>query len=88
MMHNKGLTKLMEECGELVQIAAKRAACSADMHWDGLPINSRLEDEIADVEAICAFVKEVWKLDTKRIYSRKGYKIGMFQYWHVKEPNE
>ena len=36
MMHCDGLTKLIEECGELVQIAAKKQAYfDTDTHPDG-----------------------------------------------------
>lgn len=84
MLEGRGLVKLMEECGELVQIAAKKLAfIDSDEHPDKAgSMKIRLEDEIADVEAICKFIKQEFKLDEKRIYERRGVKFGLFDYWH------
>lgn len=71
-MHGNGLTKLMEECGELVQIAAKKSAyINTDRHPDGMgSLRTRLENEIADVLAACTFVISVFKLRQTRIDKR------------------
>lgn len=52
-MPAKGLAKLIEECGELQQIAGKKLAYyTTDEHPDGQgPLSTRLEDEIADGRA-------------------------------------
>ena len=83
-MNAKGLTKLMEECGELVQIAAKKSAClDTDEHWDGKgSLKTRLEDEMGDVLAAVAFVARTLDLDTQRILARKTVKAELFLKWH------
>lgn len=89
-MSNKGLSKLIEECGELskelgelVQVAAKKLACmSTDEHWDGMgSLKERLENEIADVRAAAAFVVYKLGLDTARIKARSSDKIALFLKW-------
>jgi NTP pyrophosphatase (non-canonical NTP hydrolase) len=86
-MSNDGLTKLMEECGELTQVAAKMIAFPNDNHPDGgPPLRQRLEEEIADVCAAVAFVADILKLDANRIMTRGDQKRAMFEEWH-KDPN-
>jgi NTP pyrophosphatase (non-canonical NTP hydrolase) len=83
MMHNKGLTKLIEECGELVQIAAKKAAyMDTDEHPDGKgSLKERLENELSDVIAAIAFVDMKLKLDRVRIDARAEQKLVLFEQW-------
>lgn len=71
----RGLAKLIEECGELMQVAGKRLAYyTIDKHPDGgPPLTTRLEDEIADVIAACQFVAEQHGLDMDRIHARADY---------------
>lgn len=78
-----GLAKVMEECGELIQIAAKKIAYpDTDEHPDGKgSMKERLEDEIADVIAATTFITENFNLDEYRIYMRAGVKIRLFRYW-------
>lgn len=85
-MHNQGFTKLTEECGELVQIAAKAAAIlavnpQATVHWDGKPIHARLADEIGDVIAACKFVMAKHNLDQHLILDRARMKLELFNEW-------
>lgn len=81
-MHDKGLTKLMEECGELVQVAAKKAAfIDAETHPDGFNLNARLEEEIADVLAASSFVTAKFGLDHDRIVDRAMMKLGRYSEW-------
>lgn len=84
MMTGKGLAKLIEECGELVQVAGKRLAYySTDEHPDGgPPMTQRLEDEIADVVAACRLVTRLHGLDVGRILERTESKAALFQRWH------
>lgn len=87
MMHQKGLTKLLEECGELTQIAAKKCAyLDTDIHPDRMgSMNDRLENEIGDVRAAAAFVAEKLHLDIARIEERRREKLNRFRKWDRQE---
>lgn len=87
MMAGNGLVKLMEECGELVQIAAKKLAYSGtDAHPDGRgSMRERLQDEIGDVFAACDFVSEVFGLSPTAIAERRARKLRLFRRWHREE---
>lgn len=81
-MHNKGLTKLMEECGELIQILAKKSAyMETDNHPDGSLMKRRMEDEIADVVAAITFVVEQFDLDVPYMSERSTDKIELYEKW-------
>lgn len=82
-MEGKGLVKLMEECGELTQVAAKRLAFKdGDLHWDGKgSLKKRLEDELADVIAASAFVSAKLGLDDRAIERRAAKKLKQFHEW-------
>jgi NTP pyrophosphatase (non-canonical NTP hydrolase) len=86
-MSNRGLNKLMEECGELTQIAAKKAAYpDAQVHPDGQNINVRLEEEIADVIAAANFVMQKFNLNCAAVHHRSELKLLKFQAWDA-DPN-
>lgn len=87
-MTAKGLAKLIEECGELQQVAAKKLACPhTDEHYDGAgSLKERMEDEIADVIASCSFVTETHQLDEARITLRAEKKMALYKQWHD-DPN-
>jgi NTP pyrophosphatase (non-canonical NTP hydrolase) len=81
LSHN-GLTKLMEECGELVQVSAKLVAYPGGAHPDGNgPLRERLEDEMADVLAACEVVTDLHGLDEVRIRMRVAAKVARFIQW-------
>ena len=81
-MSNMGLTKLMEECGELVQIAAKKVAYpDVDIHPDGQNLNARLIEEMGDVLAAITFVATKIGLDTAAIFVRAEEKKQLYQEW-------
>ncbi len=84
-MSNNGLTKLIEECGELTQIAAKKIAYpDTDSHPDGNgSMKLRLEDEIADVLAAIALVCDIHGLDADRMLARSEKKRELFREWHA-----
>lgn len=87
MLHNNGLTKLSEECGELVQAIAKFTTFAAEfpgynIHWDGTDIYKHLEDEIADVLAASTLVTANLELNTDHIAERTLRKTELFRYWH------
>lgn len=78
----KGLCKLVEECGELVQIAAKKQQCmNTDIHFDGKSIASRMEDEMGDVLASIEYTALELGLDKKRIRDRANLKLALFRSW-------
>lgn len=87
-MSNNGLSKLLEECGELSQIAAKKLACmNTDDHWDGGgSLRRRMEEELADVQAASALVIQTFGLDENAIRERSAAKLALFQKWHA-DPN-
>jgi NTP pyrophosphatase (non-canonical NTP hydrolase) len=76
-MSHDGLTKLIEECGELTQIAAKKIAYfDTDEHPDGKgSMKARMEEELADVMAACAFVMVQFNLDQTFIRERQLDKL-------------
>lgn len=85
-MHCKGLTKLIEECGELTQVAAKKQAYLDDkIHPDGSDLEIRLQEEIADVLAAIDFVIITLKLDDPAITTRKYSKFNQYIEW-AKQP--
>lgn len=88
-MTANGLAKLLEELGELSQVAAKRLAYfHTSEHPDGAGnLNERMEAEMADVSAACAFVIQQFGLDGERIGNRAALKLHTFQQWHADPEN-
>ena len=78
-----GLAKLIEETGELQQIAGKKLAYyHTDEHPDGQgSLKIRMEDEIADVMAICSFVIGSFELSSDRIAERSAAKLKQYEEW-------
>lgn len=89
-MAAKGLAKLAEECGELLQVIGKKLAYfDTDKHPDnGPPLSLRLEDEIADVMSACEFVIEIFDLNKNRILNRRSQKLKLFRSWHAEPENK
>lgn len=83
MMNNKGITKLIEECAELIQEASKQLAVTDGeaIHFDGHNLRDALRNEIADVRAACCFVIAKFDLDIELINAREAYKQELFHYW-------
>lgn len=88
-MTAKGLAKLIEECGELQQVAGKMLAYyHHDQHPDGgPPLRERLEDEAADVMAAIDFVAQTFRLDSDRMLDRSQRKFVLFTGWHEDPKN-
>lgn len=87
-MKSKGLVKLMEECGELTQVAAKRAAYPRGKHPDEYrerPLNQRIEEEMGDVMAAIRFVAGKLDLNWTEILRRSVKKHARFQQWDGKK---
>jgi len=81
-----GISKLIEEAGEVQQVCGKLLGTGgAEEHWDGSNLRTRLEDEIADLTAACAFVRIHNKLDIDRIEARAKEKLRLFKQWHEEQ---
>jgi NTP pyrophosphatase (non-canonical NTP hydrolase) len=53
-----GLSKLIEECGEVTQVVGKIIGAHPNVdHWDGTNLRERLQEELADLSAAICFVK-------------------------------
>lgn len=86
-MHCDGLGKIQEECGELIQVAAKKSAfMDREIHPDGSNMKARIEEEIADVKAAIRMVEINLDLDLQAIEARALKKFQIFMAWH-NDPN-
>lgn len=88
-MTAKGLAKLLEECGELSQVAAKKLAY---YHTDEHPDNAglltmRMQDEAADVVAAIRFVGIKFEFDDEEFSARVKRKLALFQTWDAMPDN-
>jgi hypothetical protein len=83
-----GLSKLVEEMGELQQVLGKLVGTGGKVnHWDGTNLHDRLKEEIADVQAALAFfvVKNFTTKDDLEIGLRGHDKVDLFCKWHDAE---
>lgn len=81
-MASMGLSKVTEECGELVQVAAKKQACpDTDTHFDGSHLPSRMEEEAGDVAAAIDFMVLKFGLNNEAIQARRLKKLELFIRW-------
>lgn len=82
--HLPGLSKLIEEAGEVVQAGGKVLGLgSMDTHWDGDgPLDVRLENEIGDFFAAAEFFTKHNRLNRHAIRSRASDKLETFERWH------
>jgi NTP pyrophosphatase (non-canonical NTP hydrolase) len=79
-----GISKLIEECAEVVQVCGKLIALRGERrHWDGTDLKERLEDEVGDGYAAAQFVIEHCGLDIGRIRARASQKHALFEKWHA-----
>lgn len=83
MLEKNGLVKLVEECGELIQIASKKMArMDTNEHWDGAgSISERMEDEAGDVLAAIQIVAENFGLNPDKLAERQKRKYELFREW-------
>jgi NTP pyrophosphatase (non-canonical NTP hydrolase) len=88
-MTANGLTKLLEELGELAQVAAKKQAYfHTDAHPDGGgSLKERMEHEMGDVSAAMRFVQQQFGLDRDAIEQRARAKLALFEQWHADAAN-
>lgn len=87
-MTARGLAKLIEECGELVQVCGKKLACyQSDAHWDGTDLKDRMECEMGDVYAAIMLVTDKLGLDSSHIASQAHRKLTLFREWDADPDN-
>jgi NTP pyrophosphatase (non-canonical NTP hydrolase) len=78
-----GLSKLIEECGEVGQVAGKLIATGGvPAHWDGSNLRERLLEELADLRAAITFVAQVNQLGDDVMNARAQKKLDQFWAWH------
>lgn len=80
-----GLSKLVEEAGEVIQVAGKIMGTDGDdEHWDGSKLPARLVDELGDLDAAIRFVLEKNKdrLPRDRFRAQSRLKLAKFRAWH------
>lgn len=89
-----GLSKLIEETGELGQVAGKVIGLGhMGDHWDGTNLEDRLVEEAADVQAAILFFCRHSNLDHQAILTRTAKKLALFERWHSniqagRDPND
>jgi len=78
-----GVSKIIEESGELNQVLGKLIATNGDTeHWDGSDLRGRMIEELGDVMAAIEFLVKVNKLDRGSVIERASGKLRLFEYWH------
>lgn len=82
MEHWKGIGKLIEEAGELQQVAGKAIPFPLEDHPDGKgPVRERFIEECADMYAILDYFCEVNGLPVHTIDERRNEKYIKFCTW-------
>ena len=77
-----GISKLIEECGEVVQVAGKLIGSrGVPEHWDGTDLRERRSEELADLKAAIAFVILRNELSAYDIDRRAARKLAKFFAW-------
>lgn len=87
-MAANGLAKLIEEAGELQQVAGKMLAWwdTSIPHWDGSDLTERLSEELGDVMAACEFVSSMFGVH-RSAHERADAKLALFCEWHADPTN-
>lgn len=81
----KGIAKLIEECGELQQVAGKALLYPNIPHPDGKgPVSIRFIEELADVQAAIEYFIMYNNLPLDIIERRKIMKVQRFVEWTEK----
>jgi NTP pyrophosphatase (non-canonical NTP hydrolase) len=77
-----GISKLIEEAGEVIQVCGKLIGSRGDPHhWDGSNLKLRLEDELGDLVAAVGFVIERNGLNEDAVERRSIEKHKLFWEW-------
>lgn len=79
-----GLSKLIEEAGEVIQVAGKVIALGGlGDHYDGSNLDERLHEELGDLLAAIDFVIVKNRLDKGAIEARRIGKRARFEEWNA-----
>jgi hypothetical protein len=80
-----GLSKLVEEGGEMQQVAGKLMANGGeDEHWDGTRLSVRIAEEVADLSAACRAFFQLNGYDgAPWVLRREIDKYNKFIQWHA-----
>jgi NTP pyrophosphatase (non-canonical NTP hydrolase) len=82
-----GISKLIEECGEVVQVCGKLIASRGESaHWDGSDLRVRLHEELGDLMGAIWFVIAFCGLDEMQILKRAQRKRAQFEVWQESNP--
>lgn len=77
-----GLSKLVEECGEVVQVAGKLLGTNGEVrHWDGSNLRERMTEELADLQAAITFFIRGNDFDADEFQRRAVKKLELFRQW-------
>ena len=78
-----GLAKLIEECGEVLQIAGKLITTNGENnYWDDRDLHKDLAEELGDLVAATSFVITYSGLDDDEVFERADMKMVLFEEWH------
>lgn len=78
-----GISKLVEESGEVLQVCGKLIATAGEVaYYDGSNLRDDLQDELGDQLAAIEFVIQKCGLDYQRIQARAATKLRKFREWH------
>lgn len=85
--HWPGVAKLIEECGEVLQIAGKLIATAGQRdHWSGADLWRELSLELGDLCAAITFVIEQnGVLDSIAVEVRHDSKVRLFNDWQQEQ---
>lgn len=84
--HLPGLSKLVEELGEVGQVLGKIVGAGGMvLHWDGSDLKRRLEEELGDLAAAVAFFGVQNGLDEDFVKARMRTKFETFNRWHAEQ---
>lgn len=86
-----GISKLVEECGEVLQVCGKLMGTKGEVtHWDGKlgDLRERLTCEMGDLFAALHFVGKHCRIDQKAVEQRMNRKLAQFEEWHGQQTAE
>ena len=84
-----GIAKLVEECGELLQVCGKLMMTDGEKieHWDGTNLRECITKEISDLHAALWFVVEHnFTPDEFLMFTQRSMqKRALYEQWHMEE---
>jgi hypothetical protein len=85
-----GISKLIEECSEVVAVCGKLLGISDEnvlqlpviKYWDGTDLIERLTNELGDLVAAIEFILLHCPIDRNHVADRAQKKLLLFEQWH------